>query len=106
MDTTSSFCVYAEWNYSAAFGYLLLFSCQVVELFLLNLLSVIMLDISYYVTRPGYYLVLLLCCDMMGCAFAPLALLITGPISHGPICVNKMIYYVGMYGTKKYLVYQ
>jgi hypothetical protein len=88
--------VYAEWNYSAAFGNLLHFSCQVVEMFMLKLLLVIMLDISFYDTRPGYYPVLFLCCGMVGYAFSPLALFLAGPI-----CVNEMIYYVGLYDKIK-----
>jgi hypothetical protein len=55
-----------------------------------------MLDISFYDTRPGYYPVLFLCCGMVGYAFSPLALFLAGPI-----CVNEMIYYVGLYDKIK-----
>jgi hypothetical protein len=100
MSTTNSFCVYAEWNYSTAFGYLLLFSCQVVVMSMMKTLSVIMLDISSYFSKLGYYLVVILCCVLMGCAVAHLASLSAGPISHGSFGVNKMTCYVGLCDTK------
>jgi hypothetical protein len=106
MSATNSFCVYAEWHYSAAFGYLLLFACQEVVMSWIKTLSVIMLNIFPYASKSGYYLVVILCCLLMGCVVDHLASLSAGPISHGPLGVKWMTSYVGLCDEKNPIVYQ
>jgi hypothetical protein len=92
--------VCAQWNYSAAFGILLLFSCQVVDLFMMKTKSVILMDMSCYISEPGYYLVLPFCCDLLGCDVALWAFLSDGPISQGSFYGKKMILSVSLCTTK------
>jgi hypothetical protein len=100
MSTTNSFWVYAEWVFSATYGYLLLLTCLEFVMSWIKPLSVISLETFCFTSSSGYYLEVILCCWFMGCDVVLLASFSAGTLAFGDSDVKWLTSFVGLCDAK------